>query len=121
MRVLVIDDDQHVHEFARLMLERWGHEILPRADNGIQGEMFARDHKPDIILLDINMPVQDGWLTLKNLRASGYAGDVYMLSALPAGDNEMRARRSGADGFIQKQEMYSELKRIVGGKAESGA
>lgn len=66
--VLIIDDDPDDIELVKMALDGEGYEILV-AFNGKEGEERARRDKPNVIILDIMMPVQDGFITCKELKA----------------------------------------------------
>ena len=92
-RVLVIDDDRDIREVLVSMLETEGYET-GSAPDGLAGLAAARERRPDLILLDLMMPVMDGWtfLTVK-LEDSALAGiPVVVLSA---------AKSLPADGAVQ--------------------
>ena len=65
-RVLVIDDEPDVRWLLRLSLEREGHEVL-LAEDGLRGVAMAQRQKPDVIVLDLMMPVMDGYGVLGSL------------------------------------------------------
>jgi DNA-binding response OmpR family regulator len=72
------------------------------ARNGVDAEEVAARIQPDLVLLDIMMPIQDGYETASNLRRSGYSGSIVMCSSLQAKHEEVRTQSAGADGYIQK-------------------
>ena len=67
-RILVIDDDKAIHDMMRAVLERAGHRVFSAVD-AMQGPMFARQVKPDLIILDINLPGGGGEKVYERLRS----------------------------------------------------
>jgi len=62
--ILIVDDDPHIRDFIRDVLEYDGHEVSEAEDGGIALQ-HMRGHRPDLVLLDLNMPVIDGWTFLE--------------------------------------------------------
>src|SRR3954452_21393358 len=81
MKALLIDDDPMMRLLASRMLKLLDCEAM-EATGGAEGEVMALEHQPDLILLDIMMPDQDGYETCTNLRARGYAGTVLLTSTI---------------------------------------
>jgi CheY-like chemotaxis protein len=81
-RVLIIEDDRDIRDALADILEVGGYEVA-RASNGAEGLVEARRHHPDVILLDLMMPVMDGWqFRIEQKRDSGIADvPVVILSA----------------------------------------
>ncbi|MBA2123941.1 hypothetical protein B9J78_03265 [bacterium Unc6] len=100
-RVLIIDDEESTREIISIILKKEGHEISTAVD-GKQGLMLAQNEKPDIILLDIRMPVMDGIEVLKALKGSDATSPipVVMITALP--QERERAIENGCDEFLTK-------------------
>jgi two-component system response regulator RpaA len=99
--VMVVDDEPSLRTLTRLMLARLGYNVSDVAE-GITGEAMALDLKPDVILLDIMMPDQDGFTTCQHLRANGYTGKIVFVSALTDYEGTAKAAAYGADGYIEK-------------------
>jgi CheY-like chemotaxis protein len=66
-RILVIDDEPMIRTVLRYELEPAGHDVL-LAEDGLRGVAFARRQKPDVIILDLMMPILDGYSVLEMLR-----------------------------------------------------
>lgn len=67
-RILIIDDEQNIRDVFKRAFENAGHEAIV-AENGIVGQQMYIDHKPDIVILDIIMPEQEGIATILQLKA----------------------------------------------------
>ena len=78
-KVLIVEDDNNIAELLHLYLEKEGFETQVARDGGKGVELF-RSFQPDLVLLDIMLPVMDGWSVLKKIRESGKT-PVIMLTA----------------------------------------
>ena len=109
--VLVVEDDKNIRELLQLYLEKAGYAVTV-AEDGAQGLTKFRAIKPDLVLLDVMMPVMDGWSVCKSIRADGDT-PVIMLTAKSELDDKIAGFRSGADDYITKPfEMREVLARI---------
>jgi DNA-binding response OmpR family regulator len=109
-RVLVVDDDREIVEMTRLILESGGYEVLP-ASSGEEALRNASHEKPDLILLDINMPGMDGWETLKILKVdeATQAIPVAMFSIKLELRDKLQGLKQGAFDYITKPFSYDEI------------
>ena len=98
--VLVVDDERDIREMLRELLERAGHEVIEAA-NGQQALELAERTPADLVILDISMPLLDGWQTLERLRAFS-AVPVLMLTARTSELEKVRALQAGADDYVSK-------------------
>ena len=101
LTVLIVDDDPDVAGLLAFQLKRMDC-VVHQVHNGKKAEALASQATFDVIFLDIMMPVQDGYVTCKNLRSNGFSGKITMISALPLDGNFERARASGANDYLQK-------------------
>jgi CheY-like chemotaxis protein len=100
-KVLVVDDERNMRIFLDLLLREEGYEVL-LADDGWMGlECYRREH-PDVILLDLNMPVLDGIAVLKILRATDLNQPVIVLTGDTNPEMERQVRALGVSEFIIK-------------------
>jgi CheY-like chemotaxis protein len=117
-RVLVIDDEPDVRWLLRLSLEREGHEVI-LAEDGLRGVAMAQRQKPDVIVLDLMMPVMDGYGVLETLGRDARTAHVPVLvltaKAIPA--EEERVSLLGARRFLTKpfdpQDLAKELEGLL--------
>ncbi|MEV4455134.1 response regulator transcription factor [Microbispora sp. NPDC049633] len=102
-RLVIVDDDAMVRTGLRLIL---GGEpdldIVGEAEDGLRAMDVIRDLRPDVVLLDIRMPNQDGLVTTELLRARPSPPRILVLTTFDADDMVLRALRLGADGFLLK-------------------
>ncbi len=110
-KVLIVEDDNNIAELLHLYLEKEGFETQVAKDGGKGVELF-RAFEPDLVLLDVMMPVMDGWSVLGKIRADG-ATPVIMLTAKGETDDRVAGLEKGADDYIVKPfEMKEVLARI---------
>ena len=109
--VLIVEDDPNIRELLQLYLEKDGYAVTLAADGG-QGLEKFRAIKPNLVLLDVMMPVMDGWAVCKAIRAEGNT-PVIMLTAKGETDDKVTGLKAGADDYITKPfEMKELLARI---------
>ena len=109
--VLIVEDDHNIAELLQMYLEKEGYAVTVAGDGG-QGLTKFRSIKPDLVLLDVMMPVMDGWAVCKTIRAESDT-PVIMLTAKGELDDKVAGLKSGADDYITKPfEMKEVLARI---------
>ena len=109
--VLIVEDDPNIRELLQMYLERDGYAVTLATDGG-QGLDKFRSIKPDLVLLDVMMPVMDGWAVCKAIRAEGNT-PVIMLTAKGETDDKVQGLKAGADDYVTKPfEMKELLARI---------
>ena len=102
-KVLVIDDDEELRFLYRRVLEWGGHEVI-LGEDGLRGLAVAQRQRPDAIVLDLMMPVMDGFHVLDLLTTDDRTRHipVIVLSAVSLSDARARCERSGAVRFMSK-------------------
>ena len=109
--VLVVEDDRNIAELLQMYLEKEGYTVTVAADGG-QGLSKFRALQPDLVLLDVMMPVMDGWSVCKSIRADSQV-PIIMLTAKGETDDKVLGLKTGADDYITKPfEMKEVLARI---------
>lgn len=78
-KILIVEDEANIRELLRLYLEREGYTVI-EAENGVEGIKQWKSEKPDMLLLDVMMPVMDGWTVCKEIRAESDV-PIIMLTA----------------------------------------
>ncbi len=99
-KILIVEDDGNIRELLRLYLEREGYEIT-EAENGEEGVAQWRKVNPDMILLDVMMPVMDGWEVCKIIRAESKV-PIIILTAKGETFDKVNGLEMGADDYIVK-------------------
>lgn len=113
-KILVVEDNELNRTLLRDVLEHYGFEVI-EAGNGAEGIARAREHAPDLILLDIQMPVMDGFAAmeaLKNEPVPGRRKIIAFTSFAMQGDRE-RIMAAGFDGCLTKPVDTRQLPRMV--------
>ena len=101
--VLVVDDHDLNRELARTLLERRGCRVL-LARNGAEGVRVVRAERPQLVLMDLAMPIKDGMAACRELKADPQTADIPLVAftALAMRGDEERAMRAGFDGYLAK-------------------
>jgi DNA-binding response OmpR family regulator len=99
-RVLVVDDEADIRELLRELLGRAGHEVV-EAPNGSEALKLFYSEQPDFVILDVQMPILDGWETLARIREVSDV-PVLMLTARAEELDKVRGLRAGADDYLTK-------------------
>jgi CheY-like chemotaxis protein len=110
-RILYVEDNEDNIYMLTRRLERQGFEVLVARD-GEQGVAMARSEHPDLILMDLNMPVMDGWEATRQLKAATetQAIPVIALSAHAMTGDRERAIEAGCDDYDTKPVRIDSLK-----------
>ena len=113
-RILVADDDPSVRELCQIILATEGYEVL-LAEDAAQAIALAREHHPDLILLDWMMPGVDGMDALLILKGDAATADipVVMLTALDGMPQITLATYNGADSYVTKPFEVADLLSLV--------
>jgi DNA-binding response OmpR family regulator len=112
--ILVADDDPQILTMLGIRLSKRGYQVLEAAD-GLQTLSKARQHKPDLVLLDVMMPGKNGWEVAKELRADEELSNIgiVMLTAIGERVNEMTSPLYGADDFVDKPFDFEALEKKI--------
>ncbi len=101
-KILIVDDSKTSRRFLRNMLEKAGHEIVYEAANGREGVDKYKELHPDIVTMDITMPVLDGIDAVSEIMDYDKEAKVIMVTAAGQKSNMVEALKKGASDFIQK-------------------
>ena len=114
-KVLVVEDDSNIAELLRLYLEKDGFDVFLAADGG-EGIRRAQELQPDLILLDIMLPVVDGWVVCSEVRKTSNV-PIIMLTAKGETFDKISGLEMGADDYIVKpfspREVVSRIKAVL--------
>ena len=109
--VLIVEDDLHIAELLQMYLEKEGYNVTVAHDGGAGLARF-RSVRPDLVLLDVMMPIMNGWEVCKAIRSESQT-PVIMLTAKSQTDDKVNGLKLGADDYITKPfEMKEVLARI---------
>ena len=107
--VLLVDDEAHIRKFISLILRQFSIPRLLEASNGEEALEIYRREKPDLVLLDVNMPKMGGLETLKQLRVLNPDCVVVMLTSLATRQTIEEAAELGATNYIRKDTPKEEI------------
>lgn len=107
-RVLIVDDHVGFRRLARLLVEEMGHVVVGEAGTGAEALSEARRLKPDLVLLDVQLPDIDGLVVAKSLNSEPLPPAVVLVSSRDATDYGPRLDGCGALGFIAKADLSAE-------------
>ena len=117
VRVLLVDDLQFMRELLRGILTDAGADVVAEAEDGRAALRRFLVHEPDVVLLDIAMPVMDGITTLRKIRLLDPRARVIMCSALGEQQLIVRAIQLGARDFVVKpftpQRVVSAISKVI--------
>ena len=121
-KILIVEDDGNIAQLLHLYLEKEGFEAQI-ADNGGKAVELFRSFAPDLVLLDIMLPVMDGWSVLKKIRAESKT-PVIMLTAKGETDDRITGLEQGADDYIVKpfetKEVLARIRAVLRRTAGEG-
>jgi DNA-binding NarL/FixJ family response regulator len=121
-RVLIVDDEALVRAGLKLILESGEDlEVVGEAEDGADAVEAVRRHRPDVVLMDIRMPRQDGLATTTELQRLPQPPKVIVLTTFDLDDYVFRALQAGASGFLLKDTPPRELVHTVRVVAEGEA
>jgi CheY-like chemotaxis protein len=104
-RVLIVDDNSAFRAAARQLLERGGYAVVAEAAGGVEAIRAAKEHTPDLAIVDVQLPDLDGFEVAERLRALERAPEVILTSSLDGTDFGALIASSSALGFIPKAEL----------------
>jgi NarL family two-component system response regulator LiaR len=121
IRILIVDDHAIVRKGLRtLIASEPGLEVIREAANGFEGVEFAREHKPDIILMDLVMPKMDGIAALTEIAKITPRPRVIVITSFGEDDKIFPALRAGAAGFLLKdtspQDLLQSIRDVSAGR-----
>ena len=114
-RILVVEDSPDIRVLIRMLLEAAGHEVITASD-GREGVETAKRERPDLVLMDLSLPVLSGWEATKALKETPETASIPVVAVTAHamhGDRE-RALAAGCDGFIPKPIDEETFETLVG-------
>jgi len=112
--ILVVEDNMDTYELVKFVLEKKGHATF-LAMNGREGVNAAIKQKPDLIIMDLSMPMMDGWIATEKLKQNPLVKDIAIIAltahALP--DDRKRAFDAGVSEYITKPMDLEEFVTII--------
>jgi len=111
--ILVVDDHPTFRATARTLLEAEGFDVVGEAADGTEALEKARELKPDVVLLDVQLPDIDGFEVASRLRANGSSPEIVLVSSRDAADYGEVITTCGARGFVPKAELSGTSLRAI--------
>jgi two-component system cell cycle response regulator DivK len=102
-RILVVEDTEDNRRIIRDLLTNAGYDLLEAA-TGVEGVRMAKEHRPDLILMDIQLPELDGYQATRRIRADPACASIPIIAVTSyalSGD-EAKTRAAGCDGYVAK-------------------
>ena len=112
-KILIVDDSRTSRKMLRNILESNGHEIIDEAVNGQEGVQKFQALKPDVVTLDITMPVIDGVEALKMIKALDPESKVVMVTAAGQKNKMIECIKAGANEFLTKPFEQQEIVDVI--------
>ena len=112
-RVLVVDDNVDSAETMAEILKLWGHDVCT-AHDGPAALEAARTYRPDAVLLDLGLPLMDGYETARQLRKEGLAGKLLVaVTGFGGAEDRRRASEAGFDTHLTKPVSPEALREVL--------
>jgi two-component system cell cycle response regulator DivK len=118
-KILVVEDTEDNRQILRDLLGTAGYEMI-EAHDGAEGVAQATEHRPDLILMDIQMPVMDGYEATRRIKADPALKSIPVIAVTSyalSGDED-KARAAGCDGYIAKpfspRQMLAKVREVIG-------
>ncbi|MBF8268469.1 MAG: putative transcriptional regulatory protein TcrX [Gammaproteobacteria bacterium] len=99
--VLLTDDNEYIVELVQLILKNSGYNLLIARD-GVEAVDICLKQKPDLVLMDLNMPNMNGFDATRTLRAKGFTNPIIALTASELAEDRHKAEQAGFSGYILK-------------------
>jgi DNA-binding NarL/FixJ family response regulator len=113
MTVLIVDDHPTFRSFARELLESEGFQVIGESEDGEAAIDAAEALRPDLVLLDVQLPDLSGFQVAERLRAKSLPAAVVLVSSRSASDYGDQIESSGAAGFVPKAELSGDAVRAL--------
>jgi CheY-like chemotaxis protein len=110
--VLLTDDNEDMVELVQLVLKNSGYRLITASDGTEAVEACLRQ-KPDLVLMDLNMPNMDGFEATKTLRQKGFANPIVVLTASESEQDRARARAAGCNEYILKTLEMADVEHMI--------
>ena len=112
--ILIVDDSAMIRRIVSQLVQRLGHQPLT-AENGLQGYEMAAEVRPDMIIMDIEMPVMDGFEATWRIKSDERTTHIPVMffTALGSEENIQQAKEAGCIGFLNKPICKEELGQAI--------
>ena len=113
-RILMVEDTEDNRQIVRDLLSSVGYELI-EAVNGEEGVAMAKQHKPDLILMDIQLPVLDGYEATRRIREQPWGRSILIIALTGWGQegDKLQSREAGCDGHLVKPVSLPDLEKLL--------
>ncbi|WP_395602507.1 response regulator [Pseudomonas sp. A1230] len=113
LKAIVVDDHPFIRSAVKMLLKQENFEVVAEADNGADAVQMAREHTPELIILDIAMPKLDGLEVISRISALRLPSKILVLTSQSPLFYSMRCMKAGAAGYISKTNDMGELVKAI--------
>jgi two-component system chemotaxis response regulator CheY len=118
-KILIVDDAAFMRLMLKNIVQKGGHEVVGEAENGSDAIEKYMSLKPDIVTMDITMPIMEGIEAVKHIKASDPGAKIIMCSAMGQQGMVVQAIQAGAKEFIvkpfQEERVLESINKVLGG------
>lgn len=111
--ILIVDDSRTSRKILRAVLEEAGETVIGEAKDGASGFLLYQELKPDIVTMDVTMPMMDGIEALKKIKEYDADAKVIMVTAAGQKNKMLEALKSGAVEFVAKPYKPEQILEII--------
>lgn len=101
-RIVIVDDEPLIRKGIREILEGAGYDVVAEASDGLDAVVVCHKHRPDLVLMDINMPLLDGLKAARMIRSEKTAGGILLVTANTGKESVDLAKEAGVIGYVVK-------------------
>ena len=112
-RIIIADDEAHIRMLIKTVFKTMQADVVAEAKNGQEAVDLYRKEKPDLLMLDINMPVKTGPEALSEIRNDYPQAFIIMLTSVADMDTVQNCLEKGASSYILKDTPLNEMKRLI--------
>ena len=112
-RALIADDENHVRRLLKSVVQKMNCEVVGEAKNGQEALDLFKKEKPDLLLLDINMPFKTGDEVLEEIMTEFPDAFVIMLSSIADAESVEKCLELGSSNYLRKDTPLTEMKKII--------
>ncbi|MFF7710348.1 response regulator [Pseudomonas sp. NPDC007930] len=110
---MIVDDHPFIRASVSLLLEQQRVHVVAEAESGREAVQLAREHRPDLAIVDLSMPQLDGLAAIQRLKLLDLPMRILVLTSQPAEFYSIRCMRAGAMGYVSKRDDLAELRNAV--------
>ncbi|ATL99473.1 DNA-binding response regulator [Aeromonas sp. CA23] len=113
LNCVIVDDHPAILFAIRKLLENTGIDVVAECNNGIDAIKLCESYTPNIVILDIDIPLLDGFEVIKRLKIGRYPVKILVMTASSSDSFTARCFYAGANGYLSKADVFNELPSVV--------